>query len=287
MRGAGAVGWAYRHCRKDVVPLQKLPNRTYRTQPFLGFDLACIDTPYFIADTLARASERTRPHIISYLNASMVNLAGEDQEFARSLARFDCLYADGQAIVWASRYLRRPVPARINAGDFTREFIAELAGRGLKLALIGGAPRPHTAHGEAELAARTFQRWSPDLQVVYVHHGYFDDHKAAIIEQELEEANPDIVLLGMGAAVQERWALRWSRSLGPRVWWCVGALFEYYSGTRWRAPRWMRRCGLEWAFRLILEPRRLFRRYVIGNPKFIHRVLKRRPVKGAGVQANI
>lgn len=266
--------------------MHELPNRTYRTQPFLGFDLACLDVPYFITDTLTRARERSRPHIISYLNAERVQRAVSDEGFARDLSRFDCLHAGDGAMVLATRLMRRPVPEGIRAEDFIREFIAGVAEGGLKLALIGGVPKRHTAHGEAELAARTFQRWAPDLQVVYIHHGHFDERKASIIEQELEEANPDLVLMSMAEGVQERYALRWSRSLAPRTWWCVGDLFEYCSGSRWLAPVWMRRCRLAWVLRIFTEPHRRFKYYCVDYPRLIRRALGRKAIKGAGPQSS-
>ena len=89
-----------------------------------------------------------------------------------------------------------------------------------------------------------------------------------------EKARPDLVLVGMGVPNQESWLEENWPNLAPRVYWCVGALFEYYSGQRARAPRWLRRIGLEWAFRLVLEPQRLWRRYILGNTLFTLRVLK-------------
>ncbi|MCL5269386.1 MAG: WecB/TagA/CpsF family glycosyltransferase, partial [bacterium] len=109
-------------------------------------------------------------------------------------------------------------------------------------------------------------------------HGYFNEVDARRILEAIELANPDVVLIGMGTPRQEHWALMWSAAdRRPRVWWCVGALFEYYAGTRGRAPVWMRRTGLEWVWRLALEPGRLWRRYLLGNPRFLWRVWRGRP----------
>lgn len=214
---------------------------------------------------------------ISYLNAATANLAWEQPEQAARLARMDALYADGQAVVWAARWLGAPIAERINAGDFTEVLMRRLAEGGLRLALVGGRPGQGERPAEADLAAAQFRRWAPPLKIVFTHHGYIQDaQQEARMLAGLEAADPDLVLVGMGAPLQERRALAWAPQGRPRVWWCVGALFEYYAGTRARAPRWMRRAGLEWLFRLMLEPGRLARRYLIGNPLFVGRVVRRR-----------
>lgn len=242
------------------------------TQNFLGLPLARLTTEQFIELLIERARARNATFTAGYLNAAQVNLAFADRAHARVLAAFDCLYADGQAVVWASRRTGPGVPERINAGDFTREFFERAAAENLRIALVGGRP------GEAERATEVFRSWSPTIDFVYLHAGYLDDAQAAAVSAEIESADPDLVIVAMGAPRQERRALDWSRSGKPRAWWCVGALLEYYSGTRARAPIWMRRAGLEWLFRFALEPARLWRRYLIGNPLFAWRVLRGKPV---------
>lgn len=257
---------------------------------FLGLPLAAITTRQFLAGLQGEARARTAPFTVGYLNAATVNLAFANPEYARLLARMNCLYADGQAVVWGTRWLGSPIPERINAGDFTRELICEAAAAGLKLALVGGRPGAQCGTGvspviritgetpmpqlsEADRAAEIFKSWAPGLRVVFTHHGFFSETEAEVLRAQVEAADPDLVLLGMGSPRQERFALEWSARGRARVWWCVGALFEYYAGTRRRAPVWMRRAGLEWAFRLALEPARLWKRYIIGNPLFVWHVL--------------
>lgn len=253
---------------------------TFPTQPFLGFHLSALSTEQFLRTLEEVARARTAPFVITYLNAATLNLAYERPDQARRLQQMDCLYADGQAVVWGARWLKHPIPERVNAGDFTIAMTQMLARAGLKLALVGGRPPLAGQMGEAEQAAQIFRRWAPSLKVVYTHHGYFKDEEAESVRQGLEAADPDLVLIGMGSPRQEAFALEGSRAGRARVWWCVGALFEYYAGTRLRAPVWMRRAGLEWIFRLTLEPGRLWRRYLLGNPLFVWRVLRGRPPRG-------
>lgn len=252
----------------------------FSTQPFLGFRLAAISTDTFLQMLLQVMRERSAPFVVSYLNAATVNLAFASPVQARRLAQVNCLYADGQAVVWASRWLGRPIVERINAGDFTPAVIQAMARDGLKLALIGGRPAAAGQPGEAERAAQRFQSWAPGLSICLIHHGFFAPEEAPAVSQAIERADPDLVLLGMGSPRQEACALEWSRAGAARAWWCVGALFEYYAGTRARAPQWMRRAGLEWLFRLSLEPKRLWRRYLIGNPLFLWRIWRGWPPEG-------
>jgi N-acetylglucosaminyldiphosphoundecaprenol N-acetyl-beta-D-mannosaminyltransferase len=252
---------------------------------FLGLPLAGPTKIEFLQWVLDTAEKRDRTTTIGYLNAAQVNLAFADAGHCRRLAAMDCLYADGMAVVWGAERRGSNVPERVNAGDFTRELIEGLSPRELKLALVGGRPGEDGEPGEAERAAAVFRDWAPDLRIVYHHHGFFDDAEGEGIGLEIEAVDPDLVLVAMGAPRQETWALHWARQVRengrPRVWWCVGALLEYYAGTRRRAPVWMRQAGLEWAARLVLEPGRLWRRYLIGNPLFVWRVLRGRPVSGA------
>lgn len=222
---------------------------------------------------LARAESRDRTTTVAYLNAHTFNMTCDDADFRELLRAFDMLYPDGQAIVWASRRLAQPAAERINAADFIGVFFEACARAKLSIALIGGK------EGEAETFAKVYAARIPDLNISYSHHGYFDSAAESQILNSLREANPEVVLIGMGSPLQERFAARASQALSPRLWWCVGALFEYDSGSRARAPRWMRTCGLEWLFRLALEPRRMWKRYIIGNPKFVARILSSRKPK--------
>ncbi len=272
-----------------------------QTVSFLGLRLAAVTTAEFIALVIDAAKRRTKstsattsatsptPTTIGYLNAANVNLVYESAEAAEALSRLDVLYADGMAVVWAARRLGSPVPERVNAGDFSEDFFRACAANDVSVGLLGGYP------GDAKHFAHHLRDRIDGLNISFVHDGFFSADNAdrasktdatgvetaETVASDLESADPDVVLIGMGAPRQERLALEWSargqKRGQPRVWWCVGALFEYDSGRRRRAPRWVRRIGMEWLVRLALEPARLWRRYLIGNPKFIWRATRGRP----------
>jgi N-acetylglucosaminyldiphosphoundecaprenol N-acetyl-beta-D-mannosaminyltransferase len=127
----------------------------------------------------------------------------------------------------------------------------------------------------ARAAAARLQRWYPRLRIVGSYHGYAElgsPQNERVIE-DINATRPDIVLLGMGTPKQELWAGRYADALDTSVLWTVGALFDYLAGRVPRAPRMLADNGLEWIFRLAIEPHRMWRRYLIGNPVFLSRVL--------------
>ncbi|AXA34993.1 MAG: glycosyltransferase [Candidatus Hydrogenedentota bacterium] len=242
---------------------------------FLGVPIARLTAKEFISwfceelERRAKADPCLRPLFVTYLNAACSNLAEKNKQYCETLRSADLVYADGQAIVWASKFLGDPLPERVNAADFFPEFCAAVAQRGWSLYLVG------SPEGVAAAAAGTFQQLVPHLRVSGTHHGYFDLEDQRVVEA-VRASGADILVVGMGVPRQELWAKRHLEAFGVKAVWCVGAMFEYFAGYRARAPRWMRRAGLEWLFRLVLEPRRLWRRYVIGNTVFIFRVLRAR-----------
>jgi N-acetylglucosaminyldiphosphoundecaprenol N-acetyl-beta-D-mannosaminyltransferase len=240
------------------------------TIDFLGVPVCALTTGAFIDQLLAEAQARrglppSAPFFVTYLNAACSNLAARLEDYRAILCQADVVYADGQAIVWASRWLRTPLPERVNAGDFFLTFCRRAADANLRLFFVG------SPEGVAARAAAAIRQRIPDLEICGALAGYFDGEGDDVIAA-VREARPDILIVGMGVPRQERWAWRQRHEFGVPAIWCVGALFEYYAGYRRRAPVWMRRAGLEWLFRLVLEPRRLWRRYVIGNAVFLWRV---------------
>ena len=234
---------------------------------FLGIDIVNTDVAGFVEFVLEQARVRT-PTSITYVNAHCINMSFKDEEYRRILGKADAVYADGQAIVWAARMLGTPLPERINAGDFLIDFLRRCAGEDFKVFLLG------SYEDVADKIAQRLQEKVPELQIAGVHHGFLQDSEGDEIVRIINDSGADILLVGMGIPRQEKWVAVNREKLEAPVVWCVGALFEYFSGYRARAPRWMRRCGLEWLFRLVLEPRRLWHRYLVGNTAFILRVLR-------------
>lgn len=239
---------------------------------FLGVPLCRLTTNEFIVlllrETVERSANTSRPpFFVTYLNAACSNLAAQLPDYRAVLSQSDVVYADGQAIVWASRWLGSPLPERVNAADFFVRFCQRCAEANLSLFFVG------SAEDIAERAAHRIMQQVPGLRIVGALSGFFEGEGDEVIAR-IKAASPDILIVGRSVPLQERWAWKHRLEFGAKAIWCVGALFEYYSGHRLRAPVWMRRAGLEWLFRLALEPRRLWRRYIIGNAVFLWRVAR-------------
>jgi N-acetylglucosaminyldiphosphoundecaprenol N-acetyl-beta-D-mannosaminyltransferase len=214
------------------------------------------------------ASERLTRRVM-YVNAHVVNQSRVTPGLGEALRQADLVYCDGYGVRLAARVLNLPVPHRMTGADwiFGLATLCELGGQSVYL--LGSEPPI------AREAAARLRRWYPRLELVGAHHGYFDldsPHNERVIE-DINCSRPHIVLVGMGTPKQELWVDRYADQLDGAVVWTVGALFDYVSGHVPRAPAWLADNGLEWIFRLAVEPRRMWRRYLLGNPMFLSRVL--------------
>ena len=207
-------------------------------------------------------------------NVHSLNLAYEHRWLREFFNRAQLVRIDGAGVRLGARILGYTLPERITWADFAWDLAEFSAGRGHRLFFLGGRP------GVARAAADRLRARFPELRVVAVHHGYFDktpgcEENEAIVSM-VNGARPDILIVGFGMPLQERWLMEnWER-LDVSVALTGGAVFDYVSGSLTRAPGWMTDNGLEWLGRLLIEPRRLWRRYLIGNPLFMWRIVKQR-----------
>jgi N-acetylglucosaminyldiphosphoundecaprenol N-acetyl-beta-D-mannosaminyltransferase len=209
-----------------------------------------------------------------YVNIHAINLAQELAWFRDFLNRSAVVYCDGFGVKWGARLLGLRIPERLSPPDWIPLLAAECTREHFSLYLLGAHP------GVAEKVGVILKQKFADLSIAGIHHGYFDKSPDSIenetVLQAIHAASPDILLVGLGMPLQERWLMEnWDR-LEAKVVLPVGALFDYLTGEFPRAPHWMTDHGLEWVGRLIMEPRRLWRRYLLGNPRFVWLVLKQR-----------
>ncbi|MCA1656208.1 MAG: WecB/TagA/CpsF family glycosyltransferase, partial [Actinobacteria bacterium] len=206
---------------------------------------------------------------VMYVNAHVLNQSRENPGLRDALERSDLVYCDGYGVRLAARALDVEIPHRMTGADWVWGLAALLEAAGQSIYLLGSEP------GVAHQAAERLHRWYPRLDVTGSHHGYFElgsAHDDRVVE-DINAKRPDIVLVGMGTPKQELWVQRNAHRLDVDVLWTVGALFDYVSGRVPRAPGWLADNGLEWIFRLAIEPQRMWRRYLLGNPVFISRVM--------------
>jgi N-acetylglucosaminyldiphosphoundecaprenol N-acetyl-beta-D-mannosaminyltransferase len=218
-------------------------------------------------EAIAEMIERRRGGVVFTPNVDHVVMAQRDGRLQRAYAAVDLSLADGMPVVWASRALGLPVPEKVSGSDLVPLLMRLSAARGFRVYLLGGA------HGVAQMAASRLRAAHPDLVVVGAASPRVDIEEPAARRRALVEAiraaEPDLVLVGLGAPKQELWIHDTAPSLRPAVLLGVGASLDFLAGTARRAPKWMSAAGLEWAYRLAHEPRRLWRRYLVRDPEFV------------------
>src|SRR5690348_10798269 len=206
---------------------------------------------------------------VMYVNAHVLNQSREIPSLRAALERADLVYCDGYGVRLAAKALDAEIPHRMTGADWIWHLAALCEAAGQSVYLLGSEPSVAAETG------RRLGRWYPRLAIAGTHHGFFDigsPHDDRVVE-DINERRPDIVLVGMGTPKQELWVEHNAARLDTDVLWTVGALFDYVSGRVPRAPGWLADNGLEWIFRLAIEPQRMWRRYLLGNPVFISRVM--------------
>ena len=187
-----------------------------------------------------------------------------DPAFRDLVSRSDLITADGTPVVWASRLLGRPLPARLPSIDLFEALLGEAAQRGWGVYLLG-------ARAEVlEEAAEVIRRRHPILRIAGTRHGYFADAEQRDVAAEIRDAKPDLLFVAMSSPRKERF-VHHNRDLLERVPFVlgVGGALDIAAGRTRRAPRWMADAGVEWLYRLAQEPRRLAKRYLWDDMAFV------------------
>ena len=228
------------------------------------------DSLQWIAAELHNRPLRTKPLLVMGPNAHIVNTAQRSPDFRSALAAADLCVPDGISVVLAGLLLGQPIPERVTGGDLMEKLCDLAARENLSVFFLGGLP------GAAEGAAAVLKRRYPGLRVHTCCpplHFEQDPAELKIVLDTIRADEPDILCVALGVPRQEIWMQRHCASLPIRLAISVGAALDTQAGLRRRAPVWTRKLGLEWAYRLAREPRRLWRRYLIGNTQFIFLVL--------------
>lgn len=214
-------------------------------------------------------SSRGETHFIAVTNVHVVMEAQHDSSFKKVLASADLVVPDGMPLIWLGRMQGHYLPRRVCGPDLLIEFCRQTDKKAYRHFFFGGSPGI-----PGEVAARLTLQF-PGLQIAGVFSPPFRplsmEEDASVI-QMINEAAPDVLWVGLGCPKQERWMYEHRGRLKVPVIVGVGQAFDLYAGRKWRAPQWMREHGLEWLFRLVQDPQRLWRRYLIYNTQFIYSV---------------
>ena len=238
----------------------------------LGVRIGSLDAAALISATLRSVRER-RKEIILPVNAHFLNLAG-DEKWLRDFANGDGVHvvADGKGVLLAARVLGTRVPKHIRFSEWVHRLFEIAEMDGLSCFFLGAEDEI------VQMARGMVQTERPALRIVGTHRGFFDWRGEAneLLVQMINRSRPDILLVGMSMGVEERWAIENSCRLDVGAIVLGAGCFEWLSGRTSVAPPWMSDVHLEWVYRLLQEPRRLWKRYLIGNPLFLIRILKER-----------
>lgn len=228
--------------------------------------------PLSFADAIRELEQRIRQRRftkVCFLNAHSSNLASRHEDYAAAMDDFLVL-ADGVGVDLASLLLHGSnFPANLNGTDFVPAFL-KAQDRRIKVGLLG------TTRRNVESAAQCLRAMTPQHDVFVIADGFFSEDEDGPILERLRHVRPDVLLVAMGVPRQELWISRRLSGEHCTVAFAVGALLDFLGGAVPRAPLWVRQARLEWFFRLMHEPSRLWRRYIIGNPLFVLRVLRRK-----------
>ena len=210
---------------------------------------------------------KTPLHLMG-VNADKINTVNADPEMRKIVNSCGIINADGASVVMASRFLGKPLPERVAGIDLMMSLVELCARKHYRVYLLGARQEV------VEKTADTLRENYPGLELAGIHNGYFTKEQWPDISRELREASPDFVFVGITSPLKEYLIEYLQNDGNNNVFMGVGGSFDVISGLIPRAPLWMQKCSLEWLFRVMQEPKRLFKRYFVGNSQFVWTILK-------------
>lgn len=212
--------------------------------------------------------------LLAYVNIYAINLAQRERWFKDFLNNANMTFCDGYGIKLGARLLGYHIPERYTPPDWIPFLASVCANKGYRMYLLGAQP------GVSDQVAHLLKEQFSELIIAGTSHGYLDKSIGSAendnIIRGINELNVDILVVGMGMPIQEKWLAENWHKLNCRVALPVGAAFDYLAGTTPRAPRWLTDHGFEWLGRLVIEPGRLWKRYILGIPVFYFNIIRQR-----------
>ncbi len=277
--GRQGADWEYRftkNFRSDIsLLLRSVPSLSFSSETGKHLEKINLFDITFSNITMKKAVKllaleldtATSARGVFFVNADCLNKTFVDPSYKQILQQADHIFPDGIGLVVAGKMLKNPLKENVNGTDMLPYLSAMAKQKNKSFFLLGGKP------GVAEEMAQQLEN-KMGVAVAGYHHGYFDHQlESEPIIDEINRSGADILLVAFGAPLQEKWIAANLENLDPKIVMGVGGLFDFYSGNIKRAPRWLRELGLEWVYRILQEPGRMWQRYVIGNPLFLTRVI--------------
>jgi len=221
-----------------------------------------------VADIRRRINSKTFTQHVVVNVAKLVHMQ-DDTELAKSVQACDIINIDGMGVVWGARLCGHQVPERVAGVDLFHQLLAMSATEQFPVFLLGATREI------VEKTAQVVQASNPSLQIAGYHHGYFWDDEQAVVER-IKSSGARLLFVAITSPKKENFINRWREELGVDFVMGVGGTFDVVAGKVKRAPIWMQNSGLEWLFRVVQEPGRMWKRYLVTNSKFAYLLLKER-----------
>lgn len=237
-------------------------SRTERAE-LLGLSFDAVDIQTAVNECVDLCRGPRTSHTIITANASHLCLMRRDPELAKACRSGDLILADGMSVVWALRASGQHVPERVTGVDLMARLLAAAGQHGFRVYLLGARREVVTQ------LVRRIRAQHPNLDIAGFRDGYFDPKDHASIVEDIRRSDAHMLFVGMPSPFKETWCERHRYGLETPLIVGVGGSFDVLAGFIKRAPRWMQSMGLEWFWRFLMEPRKLWRRYLTGNSEFI------------------
>lgn len=234
----------------------------YPTVRLLGVDLFALTMSEVLNICIDHIAGR-HGLLIGVVNVAKIVNIRKDRELRAALDEADIVLADGAPIVWLSKMVGRPLPQRVAGIDIMFELLKEANSRSYGIYFLGAKP------AVVEKVIQVVRRDYPGVRIAGYRDGYFSEQEEQSVAEEIKNSRADILFVAISPPKKEVFLGKWREFMHVPVCHGVGGSFDVVAGVARRAPVWMQKCGLEWLYRLIQEPRRMWKRYLVTNTKFI------------------
>ena len=251
--------------QKIFIGWNKMDKRT----DFMNTFVDCLTMDETIEEIILAIKEKKCVHNVG-INADKINLMQKDEKLVKIINSSEIINADGVSIVLAGKFLGKNIPERVAGIDVVDKLIEICARENFKPYFFG------TKQHILEKMIDHYRTLYPELKIAGYRSGYFEDSESISIAENIRQSQADIVFVGFPSPQKEYWIDKYMKYMNVPIALGVGGSFDVISGELKRAPKWMQKSGLEWFYRFLQEPRRLFKRYLVGNFKFCLMVVKAR-----------
>jgi len=238
-----------------------------KTVKLFDCEVAALNMEETIEEIEHRIERREKTqHVV--INAGKVVLMEKDEKLKEIIKTCPIINADGQSIVWASKLKGTPVPERVAGIDLMENLIKLSARKGYKIYFFGAKEEV------VKKVLEVYKEKYPNLNIAGYRNGYFTDADMPSIIEDMKNSKADILFVAFSSPKKEYWLAKYMDAIDIPFCMGVGGSFDVIAGRTKRAPLWMQKSGLEWYYRFQQEPRRMFKRYLVGNIKFINSTMK-------------